>query len=173
MSSLPASCMTFVALVGGFPAGTPEGPPTAGQLEFFEKEIRPLLVDHCYPCHSSQVASPLAGLRLDSREAALEGGQSGPAVVPGKPEESPLVHRIQGKPVLMPPSGALDKHQIDALTRWVEMGAPWTTDGSAELAAASDFNLEERKRSHWAWQPVRSSSPPKVRRRRPGTGAAG
>ena len=163
MSSLPASCMTFVALVGGFPAGTIEGPPTAGQLEFFEKEIRPLLVDHCYPCHSSQVASPLAGLRLDSREAALEGGQSGPAVVPGKPEESPLVHRIQGKPVLMPPSGALDKHQIDALTRWVEMGAPWTTDGSAELAAASDFNLEERKRSHWAWQPLRSFSPPKVR----------
>ena len=163
MSSLPVSCMTFIILAGGFAAGALAGPPTAGQMEFFEKEIRPLLSDHCYPCHSAQVASPFAGLRLDSREAALEGGDSGPAVVPGKPHESPLIQRVQGKPVLMPPGGALNQDQINALTRWVEMGMPWTTDESVEQAAASDFNLEERKRSHWAWQPVRSSSPPTVR----------
>ena len=163
MSSLPASYFTFVIFMGCFVAGAQAGPPTAEQLEFFEKEIRPVLADHCYPCHSAQALSPFAGLRLDSREAALEGGESGPAVVPGKPEESPLVQRIQGKPVLMPPGGALDQHQIDALARWVEMGAPWTTDTPVELAAASDFNLEERKRSHWVWQPVRPSSPPRVR----------
>ena len=163
MSSLPASCVTLAILLGGFVAGAVAGPPTPGQLEFFEKEIRPLLVDHCYPCHSSQAASPFAGLRLDSRQAALEGGQSGPAVVSGKPEESLLIQRIQGKPVLMPPGGALTQGRIDALTRWVEMGVPWTPDGAIELASASDFDLDERKRSHWAWQPVRSSSPPTVR----------
>ena len=74
-----------------------------------------------------------------------------------------MIQRIQGKPVLMPPSGALTQGQIDALTRWVEMGVPWTADGSAELNAARGFNLEERKRTHWAWQPVRTSSPPQVR----------
>ncbi len=163
MSSLSASRTIFVILLGGFVAGALAGPPTPGQLEFFEKEIRPLLADHCYPCHSSEAPSPFAGLRLDSREAAIEGGESGPAVVPGKPEESPLIQRIQGKPVLMPPSGALTQGQIDALTRWVEMGVPWTADGSVELAAARGFNLEERKRTHWAWQPVRTSSPPQVR----------
>ena len=162
MSSLRA-CMTFIILAGGLAAGALAGPPTAGQIEFFEKEIRPLLANHCYPCHSAQVASPFAGLRLDSREAALEGGDSGPAVVPGKPHESPLIQRVQGKPVLMPPGGALNQDQINALTRWVEMGMPWTTDETVEQAAASDFNLEERKRSHWAWQSVRPSSPPTVR----------
>jgi len=155
--------MTFLFLLGSFLGGALAGPPTVEQLEFFEKEVRPLLVDHCYPCHSAQVAAPFAGLRLDSRQAAVAGGESGPAVVPGKPEESPLVQRIQGKPVLMPPNGALDQNQIDALTRWVEMGAPWPTDRPAELVEASGFNLEERKRSHWAWRPVRFSSPPGVR----------
>lgn len=79
----------------------------AEQIEFFEKEIRPLLANNCYECHSAQAKSPFAGLRLDSREGVLKGGESGPAVIPGKPHESRLIQRVQGKPVLMPPTGPL------------------------------------------------------------------
>ena len=132
------------------------GQPRAEQIEFFEKKIRPLLANNRYECHSAQAKSPFAGLRLDSREGARKGGESGPAVIPGKPHESRLIQRIQGKPVLMPPTGPLKDKQIALLIKWVEMGAPWTEEASAQQAnQAAAFNLEERKRNHWAWQPVR------------------
>ena len=71
-------------------------PTDPASLEFFEKEIRPLLANHCYECHSAQTATPFAGLRLDRREDLIKGDVSGPAVVPGKPDESPLIHRGPG-----------------------------------------------------------------------------
>ena len=105
-------------------APQPPTPASADQAEFFESQIRPLLSEHCFECHSARVEPPFGGLRLDSREALLAGGDSGPAVVPGDAAGSRLVERVQGRPVLMPPTGALASADIAALVAWVEMGAP-------------------------------------------------
>ena len=148
------------------PAATAAEPPTAEQAEFFETTIRPLLADNCHACHSARVDTPFGGLRLDSREGLLAGGDTGPAVVPGRPGESALVQRLHGRPVLMPPTGPLADEDIEALARWVEMGAPWP---AAVASAAPDtpdpsapFDLPERRRTHWAWQPVQTVEPPAV-----------
>ena len=133
------------------------------QTEFFENEIRPILATHCYQCHSAQAPMVFKGLRLDSRDGLLKGGESGPAVVPGKPSESRLIQRIQGKPVLMPPTGSLSDEQIASLVDWVEMGAPWADQTAiAQASQPGVFNLEGRRKAHWAWQPVQVVSPPQV-----------
>ncbi len=156
-ASLTAVIAFFVCLTVALAS-----PTDPDSLEFFEKEIRPLLASRCYECHSAQTATPFAGLRLDRREDLIKGGVSGPAVVPGKPEESPLIRRIQGRPALMPPTGALSDAQIRSLVEWVKMGAPWTDPVETSQATADGFDLEARKRTHWAWQPVRSFPPPAV-----------
>src|SRR5438046_6251410 len=86
----------------------------AGQLEFFEKNIRPVLAEKCYPCHSAKTAQPMGGLRLDSRDSARKGGDNGPAVVPGDPAGSRLLTAIsyQNLNLKMPPAGKLDDRQI-------------------------------------------------------------
>src|SRR5262245_1930008 len=92
--------------------------------EYFEKHIRPLLADRCQKCHGAKKAS--GGLRLTSREAALKGGDSGPAAVPGKPDESLLIKVVgyRDKP-RMPPDGKLSDGEIARLKEWVRLGAPW------------------------------------------------
>ena len=148
------------------PPATAAEPATAGQAEFFETTIRPLLADNCHACHSARVDPPFGGLRLDSREGLLAGGDTGPAIVPGRPGESALVQRLHGRPVLMPPTGPLADEDVEALARWVGMGAPWPAAAASASADPPDpsapFNLAERRRTHWAWQPVRSVEPPAV-----------
>ncbi|MCY4074612.1 MAG: DUF1549 domain-containing protein, partial [Acidobacteria bacterium] len=145
----------------------PAGPelPAAEQAEFFESTVRPLLADNCYACHSGRVDPPFGGLRLDSREGLLAGGDSGPAVVPGRPGESALVERLHGRPMLMPPTGPLGDDDVAALTRWVAMGVPWP-EAAAAVADPPDpsapFDLPARRRAHWAWQPVQEAPPPDV-----------
>ncbi len=154
-----------VALVAGVHAGAQPAGPSPEQVEFFETEIRPLLSQQCLQCHGPALETPFGGLRLDSRDGLLAGGDSGPAVVPGDPAASPLVQRVQGRPVLMPPTGALDPAQVESLIAWVEMGAPWP-EAAASAAGAPDpsepFDLEKRRREHWAWQPVGPVEPPAV-----------
>ena len=139
-------------------------PVSAEQAEFFETTIRPLLADNCHACHSSRIDTPFGGLRLDSREGLLAGGDSGPAVVPGRPADSALVQRLHGRPVLMPPLGPLADDDVAALTRWVEMGAPWPAAPASAGADPPDpsapFDLAERRRTHWAWRPVQAAEPP-------------
>jgi hypothetical protein len=90
----------------------------------FEKQIRPLLIEKCHKCHSGGMTK--GGLRLDSRESALKGGESGPAVVPGKPEESILMKAVHHQDGLaMPPNGKLSDVQIVALETWIKSGAVW------------------------------------------------
>ena len=99
-------------------AATPEA-------EFFESKVRPILAGRCYGCHAE---TETAGLRLDSRASLLQGGRSGPAIHPGDPAGSILLHAVQGIKgrMGMPPSGQrLESHQIEALEQWIEMGAPW------------------------------------------------
>ena len=99
--------------------------PTAEQVRFFETAVRPVLVEHCQKCHGAD--KQWNGLRLDSREALLRGGDSGPAIVPGKPDESRLIRAVRqtDDELQMPPEGKLTERQIADLVRWVEMGAPF------------------------------------------------
>ncbi|WP_397571737.1 PSD1 and planctomycete cytochrome C domain-containing protein [Schlesneria sp. T3-172] len=120
-------------------------------MDFFEKEIRPLLIENCQKCHGA--TKQFGGLRLDSREAVLKGGESGAAVVGGNLAESLLIQAVRHADGLqMPPDKKLSAPQIEALERWVTMGAPWP----ASVAQTDD--LAEKYRTHWAFQPV--SNPP-------------
>src|SRR3954452_15553842 len=97
--------------------------PSAEALQFFETDVRPVLAENCFKCHGP--TKQKGGLRLDSREAVLRGGDTGPAVVPGKHDESLLIEAIHYDGLEMPPGGKLDEAKIAILTRWVEQGAPW------------------------------------------------
>ncbi len=112
------------------PAALADGPkPTEEQVRFFETKVRPVLVEHCVKCHGPEKQK--AGLRLDSRAAVLAGGDTGPAVVPGKPEESLLVTAIRHerrRSSRCRRRRSCPTTQIADLTRWVEMGAPWPGD---------------------------------------------
>src|SRR5689334_393628 len=117
------SLLTWLALAAGEPPA--DSPPTAEQLRFFESNVRPVLAEHCQKCHGP--AKQWNGLRLDSREALLRGGDSGPALVPGKPGESRLVRAVRqiDDELKMPPESKLTERQISDLVRWVEIGAPF------------------------------------------------
>jgi hypothetical protein len=138
------SILALSALVAGAPPG--DAAPTAEQLRFFESAVRPVLIEHCQKCHGP--AKQWNGLRLDSREAMLRGGDSGPAIVPGKPDESRLIRVVRhtDDEFQMPPDSKLTERQIADLVRWIEMGAPFP-------AAASASGKLLRDPDHWAFQP--------------------
>ncbi len=136
--------------------------PTSPQaLEFFEKEVRPLLAERCLTCHGEEKAK--GGLKLISRAAVLEGGDHGPAATPGKPETSLLLKAVRhdGK-LKMPPKEKLKDREVAILTRWVQLGLPWPEKSNA-LRAGKPFQITEEQRQFWAFQPVRPVQPPPVR----------
>ncbi len=140
--------------------------PAEGEA-FFEKSIRPVLVERCYECHSADAAAKgklQAGLSLDTKQGLLTGGESGPAIVPGAPEKSLLIGALKFESYEMPPTGKLPAAVIADFVKWVEMGAPDprnTTAAPAPRRAA--FAISEEDRRHWAFQPLRDSAPPTVR----------
>jgi hypothetical protein len=139
--------------------------PSAAQVEFFEKRVRPVLVENCFKCHAGGMKVK-GGLRLDSRAALLKGGDNGPAIVPGDPARSRLVEAVSYKnaDLTMPPKGKLPDPVLADLAAWVKMGAPWPDDGPAAGRATTDgLDIARRKREHWCWQPVRAPAPPAVR----------
>ena len=157
--------MAAVLVGGGRAKGDEVAPPapTPQQLEFFEKQVRPLLAEHCYECHSVGAKKLQAGLLLDSREALITGGESGQALVPGEPDESLLVEAVRYESYEMPPKGKLPDEQIAIFERWVTMGAPWPDEAPPTASVERpDFDLEERKQTHWAWQPVQDPDRPAV-----------
>ena len=138
--------------------------PDRKGLDFFEAKIRPVLVKHCYECHSAGAAAKkkLKGhLLLDSREGSRKGGESGPAVVPGKPDESLLIGALQHDAFEMPPKGKLPDEIIAHFVKWIESGAPDPREGDA-VADSSGIDIESGRR-HWAFQPLAQRSPPAVR----------
>jgi hypothetical protein len=135
--------------------------PSAADLEFFETKVRPVLAKNCYGCHSSDTKSPMGGLFLDTRAGVRTGGKSGPAVVPGKPDDSLLIQAINYKGRKMPPSGQLPDAAIADLTKWVTMGAPDPREPNVG-APASSIDLE-KGRKYWAFQPPVKPAVPKVK----------
>ncbi|HEX4073554.1 MAG TPA: PSD1 and planctomycete cytochrome C domain-containing protein [Planctomycetaceae bacterium] len=134
------------------------------QIEFFESKVRPILSGTCLKCHGA--ATHKGGLRLDSRESVLKGGDSGAAVVPGKPTDSPMIDAINYRGIEMPPTGKLNPREIAALVEWVKMGAPWPKESpsAAAVSRRSDFTITDEDRKYWAFQPVGHPSIPKIRR---------
>ena len=121
--------------------------------DLFEAKIRPVLVGTCFRCHGDAKMS--AGLRIDSREMLLKGGEAGPAIVPGKPEESLLIKAIQRQADVsaMPPEKdkALRADQVAAFVEWITSGAVWP-------AKTAKFEVAK----HWAFEPIRDVAPPVV-----------
>ena len=132
-------------------------------LEFFEKKIRPVLVRHCHECHSAEAArsGKLKGrLQLDTREGIRAGGDSGPAVVPGKPTESLLLDALRYEAFEMPPEGMLPEQIVADFQHWIERGAADPRDGqSVDDKPALDL---VKARQFWSLRPVRPSPPPEV-----------
>jgi len=128
----------------------------AEDLEFFEKQVRPLLVNRCAECHSGEKVK--GGLRLNSRAALITGGDSGAAIVPGKPEESELILAVSYDPAgyQMPPKGKLPDNEIAILAKWVKLGAPWpeTDTDTATDPSTSWESVREARAKHWSFQPL-------------------
>jgi cytochrome c553 len=156
-----ASCLAILlaSLLHGHPASA--STPTAEQIAAFEKEVRPLLVEKCARCHGPKKQE--SGLRLDSRDALMRGGESGPAIVPGQPEKSLLLRAVRHQGDLqMPPSGKLKDVEITALSRWIETGAVWPKDSTAIKTRSGEITAEERR--FWSFQPVRWPKVPDIAR---------
>ncbi|MDA9778270.1 PSD1 and planctomycete cytochrome C domain-containing protein [Rubripirellula sp.] len=124
-------------------------------IKFFEVEVRPLLAQHCYECHAGDRSE--GGLRLDEHQAIIEGGDGGPAIVPGDPSASLLISAIRYDELQMPPDGQLKQQQIEILERWVREGAEWPTH-EAEVAG-SESDLSDRIKNWWAAQPLMKTLP--------------
>ncbi|MDF1657316.1 MAG: PSD1 and planctomycete cytochrome C domain-containing protein [Verrucomicrobiales bacterium] len=128
-------------------------------IKFFETNVRPLLAAECYECHGADKEK--AGLRLDHRDFMLEGGETGPALVPHEPKASLLVEAIRrGDPDFsMPPKKALTEQQVAILEQWITMGAPWPDEKVTEVERDEHgFTAEDRE--WWAIQPVAEVTPP-------------
>ena len=139
-------------LAGAFVA-SPGVLHASAEIEFFEKQVRPLLIERCYECHSEQAGKSKGGLLLDSREGWRVGGDSGPAIKPGAPEESLFIEavRYRNQDMQMPPKGALSAAEIAILEKWVAMGAPDPREGSVKTAAPAPAASASK---HWAFQPL-------------------
>jgi hypothetical protein len=131
-------------------------------IGFFEQKIRPVLVKECYGCHSAGAKKVRGGLRLDTRAALLAGGDSGPALVPGKPEESLILEALRHDGLEMPPESKLPDSVVGDFERWITLGAPDPRDGQA-VPVRAGIDLEAGRRL-WSYQPPRKHTPPAVAR---------
>jgi len=154
-------------------ADSPQPPQVNGDTvsaeagEFFEARVRPILAERCLKCHGPEKQS--SGLRLDSRAAVLKGGDSGPAVVPGKPGQSLLIQAVDHRhgELKMPPKGQLPEPSVAMLRQWVVLGVPWTNESATRTTAAGRPASDgSTSKTHWAFRPVRHPAPPAVRERK-------
>src|SRR5687768_8707992 len=125
--------VTVVALALWLTAGAAGAEPSPEQVEFFEKKIRPALVEHCAKCHFGDAEKVKGGLLLDTREHMRKGGDSGPAVVPGNPGQSLLLRalRYEDEELRMPPKGKLPDRVIADFETWIKRDAADPRDGGA------------------------------------------
>jgi len=156
----------ILALTAGAPnhparaQAKPDDPSLAAQgNDYFESNVRPILVSNCGACHG---AAQMGGLKIDSRESLLKGGETGPAIVPGDPEKSLLIQAVKQTGVLkMPKGGHLKNQQIEVLASWIKMGAPWPKTAPTAVKPQSTFKITEEQRNFWSFRPI---EPPVVPR---------
>ena len=136
---------------------------TAERAEHFEMKIRPILANRCYGCHSS---APLGGLAVNSRNGLLKGGKTGPAVVPGKPEESLLIQAIEhlNDKMKMPMGQSkMPDLEIATLSAWIKDGAFWPEAPVASNSLKSKYVITAEQRKFWAFQPISKPNLPAVK----------
>ena len=141
-------------------ATQPAASTQAEAVAYFEKHVRPVFVEKCQSCHGPKKQQ--GSLRVDSRQALLEGGDSGPSLVAGKPDESLLVKAVRRQGKLKMPAREADKlspAETEAIATWVKMGAPWP----AEKAPVVVASIAEVRKSHWSFRPVVKGTPPTTR----------
>lgn len=132
------------------------------RIEFFEKRIRPLLVENCFNCHSADNGGK-GGLRVDDRLGLIEGGGRGPGITPGKPEESLLIKAVRHQGGLeMPPKKQLSEEQIADLEKWIRDGAAWPAVEVPSDLGKPKPEYDQLRKEHWAWQPLTDVSPPQI-----------
>ena len=150
-------------------AAAPIWAQTPAGAEFFEKEIRPVLAEKCYGCHSSKLDSPMGGLVLDTKEGIRRGGADGPVIVPGNPASSLIVKALSytDNALQMPPTGKLPDATLAAFSQWIAAGAPdprEDTPATASAAPPAKSGMDiETGRKWWAFQPVAVVAQPKVK----------
>jgi hypothetical protein len=147
----------FSAICAAVAVGSPSAAAEEDGFDFFERRIRPLLIERCLKCHAGEKAR--AGLRLDSREGWAEGGRSGPAIVPGAPEESLLIRAVRWSDdeLKMPPKERLAPAEVALLERWVAGGAPDPRRGEGPGPGGG------AEGQHWAYRPPVAGATPAVR----------
>jgi cytochrome c553 len=141
-------------------------------VEYFEKNVRPVLADNCYRCHSNSATKVRGDLYLDSVSSILKGGEDGPVIMPGDPDHSPLISAIrrEDKDTQMPPKQALSEAQVTVIVNWVKMGAPGAKEtapmpGQTIAGAGApvhDPTAEYDRLRHqlWSWQPIKTGIAP-------------
>ncbi len=151
--------LCFAAVVGA-PGLAEESALAPSAIEFFEKKIRPVLVERCYECHSQESKELKGGLLLDTREGVLHGGDSGAAVTPGDLEKSLLISAIRYEDFEMPPDGRLPDEVIRDFEAWIRQGAPDPREGPSSADSRSiDF---AQGRQFWAFQPPQRHAAPAI-----------
>jgi hypothetical protein len=152
---------------GGDPVPQPKGTPfaespTPDQLAFFESRIRPVLVEHCYECHSAKSEKLRGGLLLDSRAGLLKGGDTGPTLTPGDPAASLIIRALRhsSEDLAMPPKKLLPPQVIADFESWIRMGAPdpRTENTVAAIQARSVINWD-KARDWWSFRPLLAAVP--------------
>ncbi len=157
-------CLALGAVVGAMDSSRGQAAepapqaPAVEQIKFFEQHIRPLLVENCIKCHGPEKQS--GNLRVDSLSGLMNGGDSGPAIVPGAPAESLLIEAVNYTSYEMPPDGKLSEEQIALLTKWVAMGAPWPGDDGTQTVRNAGKEVTQEDRQYWCFQPLRHPQPP-------------
>ncbi|HYP15482.1 MAG TPA: DUF1549 domain-containing protein [Bryobacteraceae bacterium] len=153
MSPRAGNCSTLLLLVASIGA-------SADPAEDFETRVRPLLAKNCLVCHRQ---TALGGLRLDSREAILKGGNSGAAAVPGKPDASLLIKAIEQthERFKMPPSGKMRNDEIEVFRTWIADGLFWPEEKPVTQAPTqSEYVITPEHRAFWSFQPVKRPTIP-------------
>ncbi len=148
-----------------FSLASGEDSKTVKSDDFFESNVRPLLSDHCFECHQRKADGDL---RLDSRQSIIQGGATGPAIIPGQPEQSLLIQAISGAhtELEMPPENPLSKEQVETMRQWVADGAPWPLNSDAPLRVPDASGITAKEREFWSFQPLENQPIPKVLDRR-------
>ncbi len=173
LSLAAATALGFAATIQAAPEAKPAKKPAKLSREhraFFEKKIRPVLIEHCYECHSTGPAAKIkAGLSVESREDLLKGGDTGPSIVPGKPGDSLFMETLRGvdPDLLMPPEksgGKLPDEVIADFARWIKMGAPDPRTAKGGEEDSGDWATPaEKAKGHPFFQPVKPVSVPQVK----------
>ncbi|MCA9074767.1 MAG: DUF1553 domain-containing protein [Planctomycetaceae bacterium] len=156
-------CLIGVAVAEEPPRNIEGVVSTPSDVTLFENSIRPLLIDHCIECHNAKKSE--SGLRLDSRELMLKGGDRGPAISLDQPEDSLLLQTMRHVDDLeMPPDEQLPDHEIAAIEEWIRSGANWPKDVVLGESGPTlrGGPITDAERDFWSFQPITDPTPPNV-----------